>query len=240
MTAAPVEVDPLALDAAFSAALTTEAAQAHAAEPPPLVAWLNPDGSAKYGYKADGTPKKGPGGPGRGKRGETTPRGDTGGQAAAGAPPASSAAAAAVPQPSPGSTRDYTADIESASFMLWLATASTPWTKGHAAVLKNGSPMVVPALNTACQQNRTVRGWVEKLSGEGSVAWVIPLTMTTLPLAIGLWQVTTDRALRGRLAEQTEADWAEFLEATAAEHGLQLDGAGDAGDAQPPAPSMAA
>jgi hypothetical protein len=215
-----VTVDPAALDAAFEGALDSDASTHTAAPPPPRTPWLNEDGSPKYGLKADGSPKKGAGGPGRGHkaRPESAPRGSTKAPATAAPAPAAGKVAPAAP----GEPKDYTDDISGALFLGWMGLASTPWTKPQAAVVKNCTPQMVPAWNTAAQQNATVRTWVEKLSGEGSWAWLLPVTMTTAPLALGIWESIRDKAARAALTAQTEADWQEFLQATAEAHGLEL------------------
>jgi len=226
-----VTVDAGALDAAFEGALDHDASTHQSAPAPPRQPWLNEDGSPKYGVKADGTPKKGPGGPGRGNkaRPESAPRGD-----AKTAQAAATAAAAAIP----GEPKDYSDDISGALFLGWMGAASTPWTKAQAAVIKNATPQMVPAWNTAAQQNATVRKWVEKLSGEGSWAWIIPVTMTTAPLAVGVWESIRDPKVRAALTQQTAEDWEDFLTATAEAHGLerasaetlaQMDATADAG-----------
>lgn len=62
MPDAAVVVDPNALEEAFQDALATDAAAHQSAPAPPRQPWLNEDGTPKYGTKADGTPKRGPGG----------------------------------------------------------------------------------------------------------------------------------------------------------------------------------
>jgi hypothetical protein len=222
MTAA-VEVDPGLLGSAFDQALATDAARSAAAAdtaaPPPREPWLNEDGTPRWGFKPDGvTPRRGPGGPGRPRKDAgSKPRGDTS-PAPAGKPAAARVASSSTAEP-----RDYSEDIAGALLLTWMGLASTPWTKAHAAIVKNSTPSMIPAWNTAGQQNMTIRGWIEKLSGEGSWAWMIPVAMTTTPLAIGLWEVTRNPAIRAEARAQTESDWAEFTTATAREHGLELE-----------------
>ena len=215
MAETAVVVDPGALEEAFQGALDTDAAAHQSAPAPPRQPWLNEDGSPKYGLKADGTPKKGPGGPGRGNRrtGDTAPRGD--------APAASTPAPGAVNLQS-GVAADYSDDIAGALFLAWMGLASTPWTRAQAAVVKNSTPQMVPAWNSAAQQNATIRAWVTKLSGEGSWAWIIPVTMTTTPLVLGIWESIRDKEARAALNAQTKIDWDEFLAETAKAHGLEL------------------
>lgn len=230
MTADPATVDPALLDAAFEASLTADANRgALAAEPPPRPHWLNDDGSAKYGTKPDGTPKKGPGGPGRGKQGATRPRGDTKTGDTPGVSPPHTAGPGASPgtppEDPPGAGpagHDYAADVEGLLFMVWMGCASTPWTKPQAAIVKNATPQLAPAWGKAAEQNATIRRWVDKLASEGSWAWLIPVAMTTTPFALGLWSTLTDRELRRELAAQTEQDWTQFIRETAAANGIQL------------------
>jgi hypothetical protein len=196
-----VTVDQSALDDAFNAALQQDAQAYESAPPPPRTPWLNEDGSPKYGLKADGTPKKGPGGPGRGKtktaadqaRGDDKP--STPGQDAPKSQPVD---------------KDYSKDVEGTVFVAWMSLAVIPWTKPQAAIVKNATPMLVPAWSNAAQQNAMVRGWVEKFSGEGNYTCLIPLMATTGAVVAALWESVRDPSVRKLLRQQTEEDWAAF------------------------------
>lgn len=214
-----VTIDPALINDAYNQALDTDAAAHDAAPPPPRVPWLNDDGSARWGYKANGEPRKAKPGTGR------PPRDDSDKPRTSDKPPpepGTPAEGAHNPQSGGSSQRDYTEDIGGALTMVWMGLASVPWTRGHAAVFRAQTPAMVPAWNTAAQQNAKVRYYVEKLSGEGSWAWVIPVTIVTAPLLTGFWEVTKNRSLRANLAAQTERDFAEFIVAQAKAAGMEV------------------
>lgn len=218
-------VDTGALTDAFEQALATDAERhaddAAAAVAPPRVPWLNDDGTPKYGFKADGvTPKRGPGGPGRGNKRSTAEKPRAAERPLADAKGTGVVHAAAAAAPS--APRDYTDEIAGGLTMLWMGTASIRWTKAHAAIIRAQTPALVPALNTAAQQNPTIRQGIEKLSGEGSWAWVIPLVVATTPLATGFWQVTRNSQLRAELAAQTDQEFAAFIMEQARAAGMTI------------------
>lgn len=214
-----VTVDPSALTEAFNRALDADAAAHNEAPPPPRVPWLNEDGSARWGYKEDGSPRRSKPGTGR------PPKDGTDKARTTDKPPPQTPAGGGQSGPdshAAGQPRDYSEDIGGALTMVWMGLASVPWTRGHAAIVRAQTPAMVPAWNTAAQQNATVRRYIEKLSGEGSWAWVIPVTIVTLPLAAGMWQVTRDRDLRAGLAAQTEKDFAAFIAEQARAAGMDI------------------
>jgi hypothetical protein len=210
-----VTLDPSLLDEAFGRALDADAASHAAAPPPPRVPWLNEDGSARWGHKADGTVRKAKPGTGRPPaNGDGKPR--TSDQPPPGPPPPP------PPAPSASTAHDYSEDIGGALTMVWMGLATIPYTRAHAAIVRAQTPAMVPAWNVAAQQNPTVRKYVEKLSGEGSWAWVIPVTVVTMPLLTGMWQVTRNRELRVQLAAQTEKDFAAFIVEQARAAGMEI------------------
>jgi hypothetical protein len=212
----------------------TAASSAPDAAPPPREPWLNEDGSPKYGLKEDGTPRKARPGTGRPRKGDDAPR--TADKLPAAAAADGSRADTAEPA---GGGRDYADDIGAALTMTWMGLATLPVTRAHAAVLRAQTPALVPVWNTAAQQNKTVRRYVEKLSGEGSWGWVIPVTLVTTQLGVSMLQVTRDQALRAQLAAQTEHDFGQFLAEQARAAGIELE-TGPAGEAGPEPDSEAA
>jgi hypothetical protein len=207
----PVTIDQAALEAAFNGALATDAERHESAPAPPRVPWLNEDGSARWGTKADGTPQRAKPGTGR--------------------PPADGTDKARttdkVPeQPRPpqaaSEPKDYTEDIGAALTMVWMGMAALPWTKAHAAIIRAQTPAMAPAWNQAAQQNATVRKYVQKLSGEGSWSWVLPVTVVTTPVLMGFWQVMRDGDLRRQLAAQTDHDFMAFITEQARAAGMQI------------------
>jgi len=211
-----ITLDPSLLNDAFGQALDADAAAHDAAPPPPRVPWLNEDGSARWGYKADGSPRKAKPGTGR------PPRDDSERPRTSDKPPSGAPAGETPKGQSSTSAKDYSEDIGGALTMVWMGLASVPFTRAHAAIVRAQTPAMVPPWNVAAQQNPTIRKYVEKLSGEGSWAWVIPVTVVTTPLVAGMWQVTRDKNLRGQLAAQTEKDFAEFIVAQARAAGMDV------------------
>ena len=217
---ATVTVDPELARRALGEVLDADAAAQPAAPPPPRRE-PPPDATADapWGFKADGTPRKGPPGPGRPRKDKADEARTTGQE-----PASTPAQDPAKLQPA----ADYSDDIGAALTMVWMGMASIPWTRAHAAIVRIQTPQLVPAWNAAAQQNATIRRYVLKLSGEGSWAWVLPVTITTVPLVLGMWQVTRDPELRAQLAARTEQEFAAFIAEQAAAAGITMPGAGDA------------
>jgi hypothetical protein len=213
VTEPTVRVDPglvPAPDAQLAAALDQDAAQhdAAAAAAPPREPWLNDDGTPKYGLKEDGSPRRTRPGPGRAGK---TPKDDPG-AARVSEPPAEPITGRVV--------KDYTEDLIGAGTLLWLGLAAAGPTKPTAALFRAQLPELAPAWNTAAQHNPQIRRFVETyLAGDGSWAWVIPVTMATVPLITGSVVLLRDRELRGKAAAQTEKDLAAYLEETRAAMG---------------------
>ncbi|HEX4661890.1 MAG TPA: hypothetical protein VH307_31225 [Streptosporangiaceae bacterium] len=210
-------VDPALAKDLLSEVLDADAAKADetpAAPPPPRSPWLLEDGTPRWGLKPDGTPRRARPGTGR-------PPKDDKPRTAKELPPGNESPAR---EPTRGTTgRDYTDQIAGALSMTWMGMAAVPFTRAHAAVLHAHIPDMIPAWNTAAQQNATIRHAIEKLSGDGSWSWVIPVTVVTTPVVLGMWQVTRDGDLRTHLAAQTEKDFREFLTEQAAAAGIDLD-----------------
>src|SRR6266567_3091667 len=66
---------------------------------------------------------------------------------------------------------------------LWILPL--PDARPYAAVWRQAMPGMVEAWNVAAQKNPAVRGYVEKLAGDGSWSWVIGVAVTAIPLAAG-------------------------------------------------------
>lgn len=157
------------------------------------------DPDAPFGYRADGTPRK----------------------SNSGRRPAADKARTtkSVPEPSeakPASTRaapvarDYTDELSGLASALWLGLAALPPTKGYAVLVKAQTPALVPAWNTAAQQNATIRRGVEYLTASGGT-WIIGVAMASAPIAMGALALVRDPARRAELAAQTDRDLSEFL-----------------------------
>ena len=94
--------------------------------------------------------------------------------------------AAVVPA---GPPRDYRADLAGTAETVWMLAAMIPATQAYAALWRQCTPGMVLAWNEAAQQNARVRREIEKLSGDGSWAWVIAVGTATTPLLLGAWEL---------------------------------------------------
>lgn len=212
-----VTVDPELAKQALGDVLDADAAKAMAAAPPPRRP-PPPDATpeAPWGFKADGTARKGPAGPGRPKKdaamASRTEKDEAG---TPGGGPGNSQVA--VP-------RSYAQEVSDALTIGWMILATVPMTKAPAAVLHEGIPAMVPAWDKAAQANPAIRSVVLKLSGEGSWAWMIPVAITTVPVVMGMWQaaVDQDKELRARLVAKTDADLKEFVIGQARAAGMEI------------------
>lgn len=160
-----LDVPPAEMPREFAAAMA-------APEPtdPQVPAPPAKDPEAPYGRKADGSPKKGPGGrPPRAAKDPDKPR----------VQKATEAAAAA------GEIRDFTQDLAELTDGMWLMMASFPVTQAQAAVLKANQAGLCHGFNVAAQHNRMIRRGVELLSGEGT--WVMVVGMALAPFITTSW-----------------------------------------------------
>jgi hypothetical protein len=156
--------------------------------PPPRAEPLDPE--APYGRKADGTPKRGPGGrPPKAKRAEE-PR-------VTSTPPAAAGVG--------GPVRDYGPQLDNLAGGVWNLLAMLPPTQAQAAIFKVHRPGLVYGLNLAAQQNEKVRAGVDWLTAE---SWLIALGMVMIPFtlqSISLW-TGGDAQLREQLQAATIRD----------------------------------
>jgi hypothetical protein len=156
---------------------------------------------APYGLKADGLPRVKPAGPGRPKtkdeRRDEAPRTGT-----------------------PGA-RDYREDLAGLGMTVWMGGAVLPATRPYAHLFKQSMPGMVNAWNIAAQKNPTVRGYVEKLAGDGSWAWVIGVCVSTAPFVGGCLELAKKGSadIRAHYAMACEAELNAFMKD-------QLDAAG--------------
>lgn len=199
-----VLVDPELARQALDGALSADAAAA--AEAPPRAPWLNEDGSPKYGLKADGTPRKSPAGPGRPRnddKARTTDKADEpGGQA----PPGG----AQQPQ-APAAVRDYTTELQDTGMALWMVMSVVPGAGGYAAAWVDSVPDLAAAWNIGAQKNATVRGYVQKFSGEGNWTWVIPVTATSVSAAMSFLAVARNPELRRAAAAENKIQFEAYM-----------------------------
>ena len=160
-----------------------------------------------YGTKEDGTPKRAAGRPR--KTSAERPR------------------AGKVPDPPPAKPRnaakdlppgDYTAQLASFGQGVWMGLAAIPLAhaQAFAGVWKIQLPAQVAAWNAAAQQDPGVRRAVEKLAG--GPAWMVGVAIATAPLVGAGIAIVQYPEVRAQLAEQTRAEFADFLKLAAADH----------------------
>lgn len=212
---------------AFRAALAGDAQAPHSEMPAPPRKAVSVDPDAPHGRDDDGKPLapygliKGtarprlkPAGPGRPAKADK-PRTMTAGKAVA-APGKPAAAGASV---------DYSAELAGLATSLWIGGSAikggklpliglrVPDARPFAYVLHQQTPQLVGAWNQAAQQSPTVRGWVEKLAGEGSWQWVLAVGVTSANFLASCAELarSENAGLRAQLAERNDAEMAEFL-----------------------------
>ena len=182
---------------------------------------------APHGHTKDGRPRIKPAGPGRGKhRAEDQPRVTDA--------PAGAVEGQVITGP------DYREDLTGLAMTVWLAGSTmrggrllilpVPDTRPYAAVWYQQMPGMVNAWNEAARKNAKVRGYVEKLAGEGSWAWVFGVTVTSMSFLAGCVEIarkddaeTGDARARARAAaaEANDARLREFMEAQIQAIGLE-------------------
>lgn len=199
MTADGAAVDVPPVNQAFAGLQAAQAAAADAqAEAPPKKEPADPE--APYGRRADGTPKKGPGGrpAKRGKADE--PRVTAAPAAAAGGP-----------------KRDYSEPLAEIADAIWvtMAMAPHPTVMAQAALWKANKAGLVAGFNMAAQNNGMIRRAVE---ASEKATWVVALAGAVLPLvqqSVTLWtnpgqHVGDGEQLVNALAAATQRDLEEM------------------------------
>lgn len=212
------------VDSAFDAALNKDAAISPPAydAPPRQAVSADPDAPhgrdedgkplAPHGIGANGRPRIKPAGPGRGKKKDAAPRVTD-----------KPAAAVATTGQAPG--RDYSEDLAGLGLSVWVGASALKG--GKLPVLKVPVPDLRPfayvwhdqlgagvaAWNNAAQHNATVRGWVEKLAGEGSWQWVIGVGIWSANLLAGFQELAAkdNAGLRASAAAANDANLQKFL-----------------------------
>lgn len=240
------------VDTAFIAALGADAGAAAergpAAASPPRKSdnpdaphGLGEDGQplAPYGHKADGRPRIKPGGPGRAR---TRSEDDRARVAAvrpvspAGSGPAATGGHAAADGP------DYADALTDLGTSVWLAGSMlrggkliifpVPDVRPYAAVFKQQLPGLVGAWNMAAKQNATVRGYVERCTGDGAWSWKVGVGVTCAGLVAAIAEMAkAPPEMKAAAAAVNDAALDEFLTAQIAELGLEVAGPENAGQA---------
>jgi hypothetical protein len=216
MTVETVTVDPELARQALGEVLDKDAAAQPAAQPPPRRI-PPPDATpeAPWGFKADGTPRKGPAGPGR-------PRKDTA-DAPRTAELDTSTPGGSPDNSQPSEPRSYAQEVNDALAVGWMILATIPPTKPQAYILHEAMPNLVPAWDQAAQHNASVRKFVLKISGDGSWAWVVPVAISTIPVLMGFWQVLgLPKEDRAKLVAASDQHLKEFVLEQAKSAGLEI------------------
>lgn len=249
MTAAAAELGDV--DTAFIAALEADAGAAADHGPrvaPPPKKSDNPDAPhgfaedgttplAPYGHKADGRPRIKPGGPGRAR----TRSPDDRARVAAVRPASSSAAGAAGAAGAAADGADYTGPLTDLGTSLWLAGSMlrggrllilpVPDVRPYAAVFKQQMPGLIGAWNVAARQNATVRGYVERVTGDGAWSWKVGVAVASAGFAAACIEMgKADPEIKAAAAAANDAELDRFMISQLAELGL---------DAHMPEPELA-
>jgi hypothetical protein len=225
MTAAVSDVD-----AAFEAALSADAglgAPADVPAPPrherePAAPHgRNPDGSplAPYGLKADGTPRLREPGPGR-------PKADDKPRVTASAPVSGQSPA------KDGGDADYAEDLMGLGLSVWIAASSlkggkllgfpVPDCRPYAMAWRAQLPQSVAAWNAAAKQNATVRGYVEKFTGDGSMTWIIGVAVASAGFVAAVSEIAkAGPEVREQLAAANDKQVQVFITQQVKAAGLQ-------------------
>lgn len=222
-----------AVDAAVDAALGDALRQDAAASPPehaapPRAEAVDPDAPhgrddagtplAPYGMnKKTKRPNLKPGGPGRGHKSDDKPRVTDPGTSGTAGP-----ANAASGQQKPAGP-DYSEDLAGLGYSIWMGASAVrggklplvkipvPDLRPYAYVWEDQLPRGVAAWNAAAQQNATVRGWVQKLAGEGSWQWVIGVGIWGANFLAGCQELRADKELAGKAAAANDQNIKAFL-----------------------------
>jgi len=140
---------------------------------------------APFGVKPDGKPRLREPGPGR-------PKAEDKARVTTSAPAVKATGAKTA-------GADYTDDLLGLGTAVWLGVSSVkggrlgpvrlPDCRPYAAVWKSQMPQMAAAWNAAAQQNATIRGAVEKFSGEGSMTWIVGVAVVSAGLVSSVAQL---------------------------------------------------
>lgn len=235
----------LDVGSAFEAAIAADAAAPAAADrPAPAAApprksdnpdaphGLGEDGKplAPYGHKADGRPRIKPGGPGRTRDPDDKAR----------VAPIRPSSPAAASSSGPAAAADYSEALTELATSVWLTGSMlrggrliilpVPDVRPYAAVFSAHIPALVSAWNVAAQHDASVRGWVERVTGDGVISWRLRVTIASVAFAAGCAEIAKAPAdVKASVAASNDKAVAEFMAAQVAELGLAADGAEEPG-----------
>lgn len=208
--------------AAFEAALAADAGQQAPSDVPappridrdPEAPFGRDEGGgliAPHGLRADGKPRLNPAGPGRGKTGAVDKPRVTSGPVA---PPGTTVAVSGKP--------DYTDDLMTLGSTVWVGMSAlkggrllgvrVPDCRPYAALWNAQLPQQAAAWNAAAQQNPTVRGYVTKFTGEGSMTWLIGVAVAGAGFLAGCVEIAkADPDKKAAIAAVNDAKMQQFI-----------------------------
>jgi hypothetical protein len=169
---------------------------------------------APFGHKADGSPRIKPPGPGRPK-----------------------SAVVVTPPPSPSGQpggKNYADELTGLATSVWLGASSLkggrlgplrlPDTRPYAVVWHQQTPQMVAAWAAACDQNPTIRGYVDKMSGDGSWSWVIGVGIASVGLMSSIAEMAkAPPELKAQATAYNDQRLQEFIKAQVEALGLETE-----------------
>lgn len=187
---------------------------------------------APYGHKADGRPRIKPGGPGRAKSPDDKARVATLPRSSSSASSGSSASSSSDDGP------DFSAQLADLGTTVWLAGSMlrggrliivpVPDMRPYAAVFKQQLPGLVGAWNVAARQSSTVRGYVERVSGEGAWSWKVGVAVTCVGFVAACAEMAKAPAdVKAAAAAANDAELERFMTAQISELGLEAAALGE-------------
>ncbi|MHB1433819.1 MAG: hypothetical protein ACYCVZ_17115, partial [Streptosporangiaceae bacterium] len=123
----------------------------------------------------------------------------------AAAAPAAPAPAAVIP------AGGYTEALSDAGVGVWMVLSSLPGMGSYAAVWGAQVEPMARAWDMAARKNAAVRRKVERLSGEGDWTWVIPVTISTMPVLVGAVALLRNPQARAELAAQNKTQFEAYM-----------------------------
>jgi hypothetical protein len=109
-----------------------------------------------------------------------------------------------------------------------LFIVPVPDARPYAAVWRQQLPGLVSAWAVAARQSPAVRGYLERVSGDGAWSWKVGVAVTMVGLGAACMEMAKAPAdVKAAAAEANDLELAEFMTAQIAELGLAPDGPGE-------------
>ena len=143
----------------------------------------------------------------------------------------------AVTQPSApasqGSGKNYAEELTGLATSVWLGASSLkggrlgplrlPDTRPYAAVWQQQTPQMVAAWAAACEQNATIRGYVDKMSGDGSWSWIIGVGIASTGLLASIAEMAKmPPEVKAQATAVNDHRLQEFIKAQVEALGLEI------------------